>query len=229
MDYKKETAIADTEIAEYRTLCAGLVSLHEKFLKRKRELRRLLEETVERKRDALIALAKANRITRHLTGGQRQTAGISYYLGDIRARINQVDQSSPVLFKGALEEGESLPEIRPDFQPEFPGNSRLELKQKGLAILGSIDRIRKLLLQFDLLERRCRELIASIRKALEAFRHEFAIIRRNIYPFGIFSFFRRVLSRLIGYSYFSPGDMKEISALGRITGYVLKIADSPVI
>ena len=208
-----------------------LGELHEKFLKRKQELRRLLEETAVQKRDAFRVLEKANRLTRHLTGGQRQITGISYHLGEIKARIRQVNQSSPVFFKGAILEGGVPSEIRHEFQPEFQEDhrSRVELKQKGLAILGLIDRIKKQLLQLDLLELRCRELIASIKKALLAFQYEFNKIRRKIYPFGIFSFFRRTLGCLFGYSYFAPRDLKEVSALGQITGFILKIADSPLI
>ena len=227
----REIEAVSRELIEFRALYAMLGELHDKFLKRKQELRRILEETIARKRDALMVLAKANRLTRHLTGGQRQISGVFYQLGEIEARINQVNQSSLVLFQGTFEENVTLREIRPEFQEEILQNcrSRLELKQKGLTILGLIDRVKKQLFQLDVLELRCRELITSIKKALEAFVHEFKIIRRRIYPFGIFSFIRRILSRLFGYSYFSPRDMKEVSALGRITGYVLKIADSPVI
>jgi len=219
--------ITDREIAEYRTLHDTVSALHRKFLERKQELGRLLEKTFILKKEAYTALAKANRLTRHLTGHQRQITGLSYHLNEIKARVNRVNCNAPVLRFDDTAKGVALPEIRAGF-PEDCKN-QWELKQNGLLLLALIDRLRKNLLQLELLELRCRELIQSINKAMEAFRHESAIIRRKIYPFGFLSLFCRSLCSLWGRSYFSPGDLDDISTLGSITGYVLKIADSPVI
>jgi len=219
--------IADKDVTEYNSLCAVLTALQEKFLCRKQELRPVLEETATLKRDALLLLAKANGFTRYLTGGQRYRIGLTYHPADIEARIKQVN---PVAFYGP-EEAETLPVIRPEFKGDFQLDSRnrRELKQKGLLILGMIDAVKKKLLQLDLLELRCRELIQSIKKALEAFRHELKLIRRKIYPFGIFSSFRRSLRRLFGGTYFSFRDLADVAALGTITGLILNIAESPVV
>ena len=222
---------ADKDITEYNALCAVLASLHEKFALRKQELRPVLEECAALKRDALLLLAKADSFTRRLTIGQRQRIGLAYNPGEIKDRI--VNCSS-VVFSSAVEEAETLPAIRPEFceyraetQPDR--SIRRELKVKGLAIIGMIDAVKKRLLQLDLLELRCRELIQSIKKALEAFRHELRAVRRKIYPFGIFSFFSRSLRRLFGGTYFSFRDLADVAALGEITGLVLKIADTPVV
>ena len=214
--------ITEKEIAEYRDFRAALASLHEKFLERKEELRRLLEETVALKKKAFRVLARANRVTGYLSSRERQMIGLSYHLTEIKARIYKVNQSYPVLFM----EKTRVVETFPDTQEIFP--NRLELKRKGLMLLAMIDRMKKNLLQIDLLELRCRELILSINKALEAFRHEVRIIRRKIYPFGIFSFVYRSLHRFFGKGYFIPCDLENVAALGIITGHVLKIADSPV-
>ncbi|MCL2472899.1 MAG: hypothetical protein FWF26_04405, partial [Treponema sp.] len=107
--------------------------------------------------------------------------------------------------------------------------NRAELRQKGLLILTMIDRAKRNLLQFDLLELRCRELILSINKALMAFHHEYRTIRRKIYPLGIFSLLLRSVRFLWGRTYFSLKDLGEVGALGTITGLVLKIADSQLI
>ena len=222
--------ISDKEIAEYRSLCSALGQLHEKYLRRRRELRELLEETAALRRKALLVLAKANRLTRHLTGRQRHTSGLGYHLGDIRSRINQY---GPAYFQGALslEERDILPELQSEMDSEFQADhgSLRELRRKGLLIIGMIDTVRKKLLQLDLLEMRCRELICSTNKALEAFRFEAGVIRRKLYPFGIFSAFFRAAGGLFGKAYFTIRDMEDISALGTITGHVLKIADSPII
>ena len=204
--------IAERELTEYRNLSLTLASLHEKFLVRRQELRRLLAETAYYKTKALLILAKANRLTRHLTGRQRQVSGLTYFLGDIKARVNQAGQ---VLV------------IQEDILNRLPRGEGH--RQDCLVILGMIDTVKKNLFQIDLLELRCRELIISINKALEAFRHEWKIIRRKIYPFGIFSLLYRSVRRLWGNTYFSFRDMDDIAALGNITGLVLKTADSPLV
>jgi len=233
--------IPEEEAADYRTLCATVNALREKFFKRREELRLLLEETVALRRDTLLVLAKANRVTRHLTGGQRQISGLTYHLSEINARIDRINRSIPVLVQGpgALDgekphkEGKFLPEIGDlrldDFKTLENCRSRRELRQKELALLAMIDSVKAKLLQLDLLEYRCRELMVSINKALQAFRHESGIIRRNIYPFGIFSFLHRSFRKIRGASYFSFRDMGDIGALAAITAAVLRIADSPAI
>ena len=209
--------ISDKDLSEYREYCAALRELQSKYSKRKHEIRLLLEETSSLRKETYGILLKANRFTRHLTGRQRQITGLSYRLVEIEARIKQI---GPVL-RGA---DETLPAELPDFPPENSRN-RLELKKKGIEILVMIDDIRMKLLQLDLLELRCRELILSINKALEAFRYEARIIRRRIYPFGIFSLIGRAFRGLFGNPYFSFRDMEDVAALGTITCHILSILD----
>jgi hypothetical protein len=64
---------------------------------------------------------------------------------------------------------------------------------------------------------------------MEAFRHEYALIRRRIYPYWFFSVFCKHLRRLRGFSYFSARELKELAGLGELTGHVLKIAGSPIV
>jgi len=218
-----EHRVFEKEMAEYRILCATVSALHEKFLKRKDELRLLLEETEALRRDTLLVLAKANRLTRHLTGGQRQITGIAYHLSEINARIEKINQSNPVFFQNPdTANGGHSAEVQEHY------HSREELKQKELAVLGMIDSLKARLLQLDLLELRYRELMLSINKVIDAFRRESRIIRRNIYPFGIFSLFSRALRVIRGKTYFTFRDLEDITALGNSTCNVLRIADSPV-
>ena len=115
-----------------------------------------------------------------------------------------------------------------DFSPPDDCRNLRELKQRGLLVLAMIDRVKERLLQLDILEARLRELILSLEKATEAFCHEARIIRREIYPFGVFSRLRRGVRVLWGRAYFTLRDMERISDLGIMTSHVLKIADSPV-
>jgi len=221
--------IAEKELTEYKALCAVLGELRGRFLERKQELKKLLLETVERRKDALKFLAKANRLTRYLTGSQRQIAGISYHLGGLKAKLNsaksfQESQSDTVFGFGGIEEKNEIRFSIPEDCRSLP-----ELKRNGLAVISMIDQVKKSLLQLDVLEMRCRELMASLDKALVAFRHESRRIHRKVYPLGFISFFCRFLRRAAGYTYFTLRDLGGIADLGNITGLVLKIADSPLI
>ena len=200
--------IAETELKDYRNLCTTLGNLREKLHKRKLELIELLEQTAARRREAFLVLAKANRLTRHLTGRQRYIAGLQYNLREIKTRISEAVLPS---FRESVKEAEIT----------------IEPFNNIITVIGIIENIKKNLLQLDLLEKRCRELLLAIKKALEAFRFEFKKISRKIYPYGIFSSFYRKIRSVFGNTYFTSGDMAEIGALGTITALVLKIADSP--
>ena len=217
--------VTEKELTEYKALCAVLRDLRGRFLERKQELKKLLLETAMQRKDAFKLLAKANGLTRYLTGRQRQIAGLSYHLGEIKAKLNLarsfLDGQGDIAFvEGKNEVQLSVPE---DCQ-SFP-----ELKRNGLAVISMIDQVKKSLLQLDILDMRCRELMASLNKALAAFRHESRRIHRSIYPLGFISFLYRFLRRVAGKTYFTFRDLDGIADLGNITGLVLKIADSPLI
>jgi len=217
--------ITEKELTEYKALCAVLCELRGRFLERKQELKKLLEETAVRRKEALELLAKANVLTRHLTGRQRQITGLSYHLGDLKAKLNFAGS-----FKYGQDDNIFVIEGKNEIQLSIPDcRSSLELRRNGLAVISMIDQIKKSLLQLDVLEMRCRELLASLNKALAAFRHESRIIHRSVYPLGFISFLYRFLRRVAGKTYFTFRDLDSIADLGSITGLVLKIADSPLI
>jgi hypothetical protein len=220
--------IAEKELTEYKALCSVLRDLRSRFLERKQELKKLLEDAAGRRKEALELLAKTNGLTRHLTGHQRQITGLSYHLGEIKAKLNlaksfqiQNDQSGMVF----------VMDDKNEIQRSIPEDCRNspELKRNGLAVISMIDHVKKSLLQLDVLEMRCRELMASLNKALAAFRHESRRIQRSVYPLGFISVFYRFLRRAAGENYFTLRDLDGIADLGNITGLVLKIADSPLI
>jgi hypothetical protein len=204
--------INDKELTEYKSLYATLGDLHKKLVRKKQEIFLLLEKTAAYRRNALSVLNRANRQARYLTSRQRQITGINF------------------CFKNKLlvKEYEILPET---CLPEFKTDCRniIEVKQQGLLILALIDDIKQKLLQLDLLEQRCKEMIFSINKALHAFCHESKIIQKKLYPFGVFSFLRRLFRSVFGNPYFTFRDLEDITALGKITSLVLKIADSPLV
>lgn len=224
--YGKELAVlrpsggGKKEAAGTNSLSASLRELHEKYERRKEEIRNLLEETGALMTRTAAFLKKANRLTRYLTARQRQEAGILYH---------------PSFFDSCLKRRDLIPLMPnkiPDhgeIPPELSKSSFRELKLGELRTLRLMDVLKKNLLALDLLEMRCRELILSIDKALEAFKHEYAFVRRRVYPYRFFSVLCKHLRRLRGFSYFSPRDLKELAVLGELTGHVLKIAGSPIL
>jgi hypothetical protein len=221
-------------------LCAALGELQKKYASRKSELRLLLERTQNLRRGALVALVKANRLTRHLTAHQRQVTGLTYRLAELKAKVSDLN---PLVFQIASGDGvDNIPMDTTMFDITMVDNATLrdtqavekrydvrELKKRGILLLTLIDDVRKKLLQLDVLELRCRELILSTEKAIQAFRHQSRFVFRAIYPFGFFSAFWRTVKSFFGRAYFSLRDMENITTLGNITKGVLKIAESPII
>ena len=218
--------IAEKELTEYMALCAALQELRGRFLERKQELKKLLLDTAVRRKDALKLLAKANGLTRYLTGRQRQITGLSYHLGELKAKLNMAKS-----FENSQSDTAFILEGKNEIQLSIPGGCRTvpELKRNWLTVISMIDQVKKSLLQLDILEMRCRELMVSLNKALAAFRHESRRIQKNIYPLGFISFLYRFLRRVAGKTYFTFRDLEGIADLGNITGLVLKIADSPLL
>jgi hypothetical protein len=218
--------IAERELTEYRALCATLQELRGRFLERKQELKKLLLETAMHRKDALKLLAKANGLTRHLTGRQRQITCLSYHLGELKAKLNSVNS-----FQNSQNDTVFIFEEKSEIQLSIPDDCRSfpELRRNWLAVISMIDQVKKSLLQLDVLEMRCRELLVSLNKALAAFRRESRSIQKSIYPLGLISFLYRFLRRAAGKTYFTFRDLDGIADLGNITGLVLRIADSPII
>jgi len=218
--------IAEKELTEYKALCAALRELGSRFLERKQELKKLLEEVAGRRMEAFELLAKANALTRYLTGRQRQITGLSYHLGEIKAKMNLTKS-----FQNGQSDTVFVVEDKNEIQRSIPEDCRSspELKRNGLAVISMIDHVKKGLLQLDVLDMRCRELMSSLNKALTAFRHESRKIHRSIYPLGFISFLYRFFRRAAGKTYFTFSDLDGIADLGNITGLVLKIANSPLI
>jgi hypothetical protein len=202
-------------------LGASLRELYETYETRRRELPGVLGETEARIKRAVAFLKKANRLTRRLTARQRRETGFCYHPSFFDSRLKKKAALRLVRDK-VLNPGETPPEL-------------LDLRRSGelnlgeLRMLGLMDLLKGNLLVLDLVEIRCGELALSVNKALEAFKHEYALIRRRLYPYFFFSFLCKHIRRLRGFPYFSSGDLKELAVLGELTGHVLKIADSPIL
>jgi hypothetical protein len=210
----------EQKAAETDSINASFRELHEKYERRQKEIRRLLEETGVLTQKAVVFLKKANRLTRYLTARQRHETGIFYYPSFFDSRLKG-NSLLPVSNK-ILDHDEVVPELAEHGRLREP-------EPEELRMLYLIDILKKNLLTLDLLEMRLRELVLSIDKAMKAFRHEYAFVRRRVYPYSFFSVFCKHLRRFRGFSYFSARDLKELAVLGELTGHVLKLADSPIL
>jgi hypothetical protein len=105
-----------------------------------------------------------------------------------------------------------------------------KLKEEEVKILELVDNIKKNLVQFDAIEMRSKEVIESINKSLEAYRYEYARVYINIFPHGIFTkIFKAIKNKIFKRPYFSDNDLGFIQELGKTTGFILKMVDSPIL
>jgi hypothetical protein len=209
------------EEEEYRLLYAAMVELHEKCEERKAGVKRLLLELDDLRKKAVKDLARAKSLSRRLTVYHRREMGF--------LRVNgggSRSSSFPIPVNGKRA---ALLDSTPAPVPVLAPANRRELKSGGLKILSVIDQLKKNLLQLELLELRCRELLVSITKALEAFAYALRTVKRKVYPFSIFSRIRKTLRSFRGRPYYTPGDLEELAVLGALTVNITDMAETPVI
>lgn len=104
-----------------------------------------------------------------------------------------------------------------------------QLKEKEVNILEFIDNIKKNFVQFDAIEMRSKEIIKSINKSLEAYKYEYKNVYKNVFPMGIVSkIIKSIKKAIFRRPYFSDKDLGFIQELGKTTGFILKMVDSPI-
>jgi len=91
-----------------------------------------------------------------------------------------------------------------------------------------INALRKNMLQFGIIQARAAELIETIAKSAEVFRHQYKTCCRKLFPLGAVSRIQRNLKRAFKRPYFSWQDMRHLKDLGLAAAYVLKIAETPI-
>jgi len=104
-----------------------------------------------------------------------------------------------------------------------------ELKKEEVKILELINNIKKNLVQFTAIEMRSKEVIESINKSLDAYKYEYKTVYKNIFPMRIFSkILKFIKQKVFRKSYFSDKDLGYIAELGKTTGFILKMVDTPI-
>jgi hypothetical protein len=204
-------------MGDYRLFCAALNEWYEKYESRKAQIRLLLDELADLRQKAVRELGKANRLTRRLSALQRKEMGFL------------ISPKAPS-YEPSRKAG-NMPDISPKPRPCAPEEFRnlRELKAGELAVLSMVEGLKKNLLQLDLLEMRCRELLLSIAKAMKVYNHEYLCAKRRIYPLSLASMFFKSLKTLLGRAYYSKGDLKELTVLGNLAVNIVRIAESPLV
>jgi hypothetical protein len=105
-----------------------------------------------------------------------------------------------------------------------------QLKEEEIKILEFLDNIKKNLVQFGVIEMRSKEIIVTIKKSLEVYKYEYKSVCKNVFPLGIISkILKSIKKGIFKRSYFSDKDLGFIQELGKTTGYILKVVDSPIL
>jgi hypothetical protein len=103
------------------------------------------------------------------------------------------------------------------------------LKEEEIKILEFVDNIKKNLVQFDVIEMRSKEVVESINKSLEVYNYEYKNTYKNIFPLGgISKLLKSIKKNIFRKPYFSDKDLGFIQELGKTTGFILKMVDSPI-
>ena len=216
------------ELAEYQALCESLRELHRRYGEQKAKVLLLIGEMEDARRHLFKKLRKTYRLGQRLTNLQKKQLGFlsasdsgenGFILlgGKHGIAIHPEEPQKLVLINSLVNE---LPEAC---------NTLRELNEAVVKVLSMVDIVKKELLRMELLEMRLRELLVSIKKAMEAHDHVWRQVHRLIYPFGIFSLFFKYLRELRGAPHFTEQDLNELSILGRMAGNIVKIADTPVL
>jgi hypothetical protein len=211
----------------YETLRREWSILNEKYEKRKNDLNRRLREVFTVKEEAVLVLKKNSGIIKHMTNKQKAITGFSSLLKPPApaAGLSRKTGSRTVDPGAGPCSLKPLPEAVNLSAGLSSGLKVKALKEAEIKLLVSIDGLKKDLLRIDVIEMRSLELTESIQKALKVFKREFKIIRRRLFPLMGITKIYRFIRKTFGGSYFSLGDIKNISVLGDITGSVLKMVN----
>jgi hypothetical protein len=104
-----------------------------------------------------------------------------------------------------------------------------QLKEEEFKIFEFMENIKRNLVQFDAIEMRSKEMIESINKSLEAYKYEYKNVYKSIFPLGFISkIIKSIKKKIFKRPYFSDKDLGFIQKLGKATGFILKMVDSPI-
>jgi hypothetical protein len=174
-------------------------------------------ETVKNR--ALARLAETGDLFRHLTGKQRELInsrmdGGSPPLEELRRRAAVPCAASMEAVVPAL-----LPALEQVDAPLF----------RSVPALRRMTVLRKNMVQFGVICDRAGELTGALSKSLVVFDYQYKSACRTIFPLGFLSRLWRNIRKLLRCGYFSWRDMNPLRNLGMAAGFILKMAEAPLL
>jgi hypothetical protein len=103
-----------------------------------------------------------------------------------------------------------------------------DIEEKSIEIQRSLDEMLKLALIIDVAEQRTRELIDVLRKARQAFLHQYSVTHRRLYRWGWLSKAWKWFRRVCGRRFFSERETKDVQRLLEVTAQFARILDQRV-
>jgi hypothetical protein len=104
-----------------------------------------------------------------------------------------------------------------------------EIEEEKLKVLDAIEQIESNILKMDLIGKRADELIASIDKAAETFRHELNRTLRELQRFpAITRLIQKIRKHLFRGKYYSNADLEKIAYIGSLATNLATLIDTPI-
>jgi hypothetical protein len=170
-----------------------------------------LEALQRARRNALLQLQKTQILFRYLNWKQQE-------------QINSKCTEGFSLQKIYALSAASLPAV------ENTGNSLVPaITGLSASYLLKLKTVRKNIVQFGIVQARAHELIEAIVKSASVFNYQYKAACRELFPLGIFSRIRRHIQRFFHHPYFSWQEIGCLQNLGAAAGFVLKMAETPVL
>jgi len=201
MNQKQGRLTADAESDDF-------LNLTELYETKRAEALRNMEVLNGARRQALIQLRTIHALFKNLNRKQQAFINACCVVNYTPKKI------------AAISEFPSFAEY-PDFGgvPQFPSG----IRQK------QIKTIRKNILQLGVIQARAEELFKAIVKSAAVFNRQYKTACRELFPLGFISRLWRSLKRFFSHPYFSWQEMGCLQNLGTAAGFVLKIAETPVL
>ena len=189
----------------------SLDALEEQHEVKRIEALKTLEALSKVRRHALLQLQKPRILFRYLNWKQQE---------HINNRTDG-DLSLQAIFTGSADTFNN---------PEFTINTAVPvIAERTASYLQKVKTARKNIIQFGIIEARVDELIGAIVKSTAVFNYQYKAAYRELFPLGIISRIKRRIKLFFHHPYFSWQEMGCLQNLGAAAGFVLKMAETPVL
>ena len=196
---------------------ADLGSLEEQHEIKRIETLKALEALGKAKHHALLQLQKTQILFKYLNWKQQEHIK---RLNDGSLSLQKIYSVSASAFNNPAAAADSAIAEFTQHTLSLPG---------AASFLQKVKTVRKNIVQFGILEERANELIRAIVKSTVVFNHQYQAAYRELFPLGFFSKARRYIGQLFHHPFFSWQEMGCLQNLGKAAGFVLKMAETPVL